>query len=196
MSSSEATPGKPTSTARRAFLVTAGVVAGGLAIGAYRLYRRRDRLSPPEELKAGPGEAIFTAWIKLTTDGRITVQVPRQEMGQGIASTLALLVAEEMDADPRAIGFEQAPVDAVYANATMIGDAVPFRPEDRSWVAELNRLTQYKMGEVLGVQGTGGSSSVRDAWGPMREAGAAARAMLLSAAAARFAVPVDQLSVR
>lgn len=185
----------PKSPARRAFLVTAGVVAGGLAFGAYRLYRTRDRLSPPEALQAGPGEAILTAWIKVTTDGRITVQVPRQEMGQGIASTLALLVAEEMDADPQAVSFEQAPVDTVYANATMIGDSVPFRPEDQGWIAALNRLTQFKIGEVLGVQATGGSSSVRDAWEPMRQAGAAARAMFVSAAAARFSVPVDQLHV-
>jgi isoquinoline 1-oxidoreductase subunit beta len=195
MSSSEVTVQKPKSLARRAFLVTAGVAAGGLAIGAYRLYRPRDRLSPPDSLQAGHGEAILTAWIKVATDGRITVQVARQEMGQGIASTLALLVAEEMDADPRAVSFEQAPVDAVYANATMIADAVPFRPDDQGWIAEINRLTQHKIGEALGVQGTGGSSSVRDAWGPMRQAGAAARAMLVSAAAARFAVPVDQLHV-
>lgn len=195
MSLSEAAADKPKSTARRAFLVTTGVAAGGLAIGAYRLYRTRDRLSPPDVLEAGPGEAILTAWMKVSTDGRITVQVPRQEMGQGIASTLALMVAEEMDADPRAVSFEQAPVDAVYANATMIADAVPFRHEDRSWVAEINRVTQYKFGEALGVQATGGSSSMRDAWGPMRQAGAAARSMLVSAAAARFAVPAEQLHV-
>lgn len=201
MSSSEATPGtsspgKPKSMARRAFLVTAGVIGGGLAIGAYRLYRPRDRSTPPDALQAGPGEAILTAWVKVAADGRVTVQVPRQEMGQGIVSTLALLVAEEMDADPRAVSFEQAPVDAVYANATVLADNVPFRPDDEGWIAEINRLTQYKIGEALGVQATGGSTSVRDAWGPMRQAGAAARAMLVSAAAARFAVPVDQLSVR
>lgn len=180
---------------RRAFLVTAGVMAGGLAIGAYRLYRTRDRLSPPDALHAGPDEAILTAWIKVAADGRITVQVPRQEMGQGIASTLALLVAEEMDADPRAVSFEQAPVDTVYANATMIGDSVPVRPEDRSWIAELTRLTQFKIGESLGVQATGGSTSVRDAWGPMRQAGAAARAMLVTAAATRLGVSSDELHV-
>jgi isoquinoline 1-oxidoreductase beta subunit len=152
-------------------------------------------LSPPDVLRAGPDEAILTAWVKVAADGRITVQVPRQEMGQGIASTLAHLVAEEMDADPRAVSFEPAPIDTAYANATMIGDAVPFRPEDRSWVAELNRLTQFKIGEALGLQATGGSTSVRDAWGPMRQAGAAARAMLVSAAAARFSVPVGELQV-
>lgn len=189
------TSAAPRSRRRRALLIAAGVAGGAFAIGAYRFYRPRDRLTAPAVLRAGSGEAILTAWIKLATDNTITVQVPRQEMGQGIGSTLALIVAEEMDADPAQVRFEQAPIDPVYANATLLGDAVPFRPDDDSAIARLMRLTQFKFGEALGVQATGGSTSVRDAWGPMRQAGAVARAMLLQAAASRFGVAPDALSV-
>src|SRR5262245_25972386 len=186
----------PRNIRRRVFLIGAAVVGGALSIGVYRFYRPRDRLSPPAALRSSAGEAVLTAWIKLGTDGQVTVQVPRQEMGQGIASTLALIVAEEMDADPARVRFEEAPVEALYGNATVLGDGVPFRPDDSSIVARFSRFSQLKLGEALGVQATGGSTSVRDAWRPMREAGAAARAMLLQAAAARFAVPSDALSIQ
>ncbi|HYS13375.1 MAG TPA: molybdopterin cofactor-binding domain-containing protein, partial [Burkholderiaceae bacterium] len=185
----------PSSRRRRVFLIGAGVVAGALAIGVYRFYRPRDRLSPPAALHPGTSDTILTAWIRLGADGLVTVQVPRQEMGQGVASTLALIVAEEMDADPARLRFEEAPVDATYANATVLGDGVPFRPDDSGTLARLVRVTQFRMGEALGVQATGGSTSVRDAWGPMRQAGATARAMLLQAAATRFGVASDTLSV-
>jgi isoquinoline 1-oxidoreductase beta subunit len=187
--------GKPRSRWRRRFLITAGVVGGGMALGVWRFYRERDRLGPPDSLTAGAGEAVITAWIRIGADGSVVVQVPRQEMGQGVTTALPLLVAEELDADPVRLRFEQAPVDAVYANATMLGDAPPFRPDDSSWLARVARVTQRRLGDVLGIQATGGSTSVRDAWEPMRRAGAAARAMLVQAAAARFGVPVAEITV-
>lgn len=189
------TGGKPTRVARRSFLVVAGIVGGSLAVGVARFYRERDRLTAPRDLRAREGEAVVTAWLRIATDGRITVQVPRQEMGQGITTALPMLVAEEMDADPTQVSFEQAPVDPVYANATILSDGAPVRPDDGSWIATAMRVTQFKVGEALGVQATGGSTSVRDAWGPMRQAGAAARAMLVQAAAQRFGVPAAQCTV-
>ena len=187
--------GQPRNKWRRRFLITAGVAGGALAIGAWRFYRSRDKLSPPDALKPGKDQAVLTGWIKIGTDGSVVVQVPRQEMGQGITTALPMLVAEELDADPAMVRFEQAPVDPLYANATMIGDGVPMRPDDDSWLAVIMRLTQYKLGEVLGVQATGGSTSVRDAWVPMRRAGAAARAMLVQAASKRFGVPAGECTV-
>ncbi len=189
------TSGKPRSPWRRRFLITAGIAGGALAIGAWRFYRERDRLSPPEGLKPGANEAVLTGWIKIGTDGAIVVQVPRQEMGQGISTALPMLVAEELDADPAHVRFEQAIVDPLYANATILGDNTPMRPDDASWLAAITRLTQYKLGEALGVQATGGSTSVRDAWEPMRRAGAAARAMLVQAAAQRFGVAESECAV-
>jgi isoquinoline 1-oxidoreductase beta subunit len=186
---------KPRSAARRAFLVTAGIAGGALVIGAARFYRNRDRLTPPAALKASAGEALLTAYVRIARDGGLTVLVPRQEMGQGVSTTLPMMVAEEMDADPARVAWEQSPVDAVYANPTILSVGVPFRPEDQGWVASVMRVTQGKLGETLGLMGTGGSTSVRDAWEPMRAAGAAARAMLVQAAAVRFGVPAGECSV-
>ncbi|MEW6689005.1 MAG: molybdopterin cofactor-binding domain-containing protein, partial [Pseudomonadota bacterium] len=146
----------------------------------------------PAAMALRESEAAFNAWIKIGADGIVHVQVPRQEMGQGITTALPMLVAEELDCELAQVRFEQAAVDAVYANATILGDAVPFRPDDRGWLADLARLTQYRFAELLGVQATGGSTSVRDAWLLMRHAGAAARGMLVAAAAKRWGVaPAD-----
>jgi len=142
----------------------------------------------PAALALRPGEVAFSAWLKIGADGIVRVQVPRQEMGQGILTALPMLVAEELDCELALLQFEQAPVDAVYANATMLADAVPFRPDDRGWLADMARQTQYRFAELLGVQATGGSSSVRDAWLLMRHAGAAARTMLVAVAAKRWGV--------
>ena len=196
MPSALPTPEKPRRKWRRRFLITAGVLGGALAVGVWRLYRERDRITPPAHLQPGAGEAILTAWIKISPDGHITVEVPRQEMGQGVTTSLPMLVAEELDADFAQVRFEEAPIDSVYANATVLGDGVPFRPDDQSWFAAIARVTQFKMGEALGVMATGGSSSVRDAWQPMRQAGATARAMLVQSAAQKFGVPAVECTVR
>lgn len=194
-STDTAQSGKPRNKWRRRFLITAGVVGGVLAIGTWRFYGERDHLSPPADLTPDDGEAILTGWLKIDTDGNVIVQVPRQEMGQGITTSLPMLVAEELDADPAQVRFEQALVDPLYANATLLGDGAPVRPDDSGLFAALMRTTQFKLGELLGVQATGGSTSVRDAWPTMRRAGAAARAMLVQAAADRFDVPVAECAV-
>jgi isoquinoline 1-oxidoreductase beta subunit len=187
--------GKPTNKWRRRFLISAGIVGGALVVGTWRFYRQRDRLSAPDSLKKGDGQAILTGWIKIDADGNVIVQVPRQEMGQGVTTALPILVAEELNADLEKVRFEQAEIDPFYANATMIGDGVPRRPDDSGWLATMMRITQFKLGQTLGMQATGGSTSIRDAWLPMRRAGAAARAMLVQAAASRFGVPVLECSV-
>ncbi|MGH8708625.1 MAG: molybdopterin cofactor-binding domain-containing protein, partial [Burkholderiales bacterium] len=153
---------------RRRLLIAAGLVGGAFVVGGYFLYRGRDRLHLPEGLAAPPGESWITGWLRIGTDGTVTVAVPRQEMGQGISTALPMLVAEELDCDPARLRYEQAPIDPFYANATVLGDAVPFRPDDHSWMARLARHTQFKFAQVLGVQATGGSSSTRDAWDVMR----------------------------
>jgi isoquinoline 1-oxidoreductase subunit beta len=177
---------------RRRFLIAAGLVGGAFVVGGYYFYRPRDRLRLPAFPLAPKGESWVTGWLRIGTDGRVTVAVPRQEMGQGITTALPMLVAEELDCDPARLAFEQAPIDPLYANATMIADGVPFRPDDHGWLARLARHSQYKLGELLGVQATGGSSGVRDGWEVMRHAGAAARAMLIAAAAARWNVSAAQ----
>ena len=113
---------------------------------------------------AAPAGAPFApnAFIRITPDGTVTVVVGYSEMGQGVLTAVPMLVAEELDADWSRVHFEQAPADPVYKNP------------------------------MFGMQGTGGSTTVRASWQPMREAGATARAMLIAAAAQRWgASPAD-----
>jgi len=182
----------PKSRTRRRLILAAGLAGGALVVGGGLFYRARDRLRRPANFAPGGGAQALTAWLAVAPDGTVTVMVPRQEMGQGISTALPMLVAEELDCEFSSVRFEQAPVDPVYANATMLADAVPFRPDDHGWLARVARLTQFRFAEILGVQATGGSSSVRDAFPVMRQAGAAARAMLIAAAAKRWGVaPAD-----
>lgn len=130
---------------RREF-VTLGVAAGaGLVIGFYLPHG------------SGPTNAAFApnAYLKITPDGKITVVVARSEMGQGVRTSLPMILAEELEADWKQISVEQAGTDPT----------------------------------VYGDQQTGGSASVRVSWAPLRQAGAAAREMLISAAALQWGVP-------
>ena len=175
---------KKMSKTRRAFLIGTGLVGGALVISTTLAWRRvagAQSFKPP--VKAG--ETAFNAWLKILPDSTIIVQVPRQEMGQGIYTMLAMLVAEELDADWSKVRVEQAQISAVYGNVTALGDSAP-APMQAAMIATAR---------VLGVQMTGGSTSTRDGWEPMRMAAASARAVLLAAAAAKWNVPVAELTV-
>lgn len=101
---------------------------------------------------------VPNAWIRIGTDDTVTVIVDRSEMGQGVSTALPMLVAEELEADWSTVRFEFAPANDVYANPLSSG------------------------------QLTGGSTSIRAAYRPLREAAARARVMLVAAAAARWGV--------
>ena len=189
MSRDTAAPRRPW---RRRLLIATGIAGGTLAVGAGWFYRTRDRLSRPDDQAVNPAEPALGAWVRIGEDDRVVVLVARQEMGQGVTTTLPMIVAEELDADPEQVRFAEAPVDPVYANATLLEDGAVLRPDDTGWIADLVRHTQYKAGELLGLQGTGGSTSTRDAWRLLRHAGAAARAMLVETAARRFGVPASE----
>ena len=179
------------SWSRRRFLL-AGAAGGGLLIG-YGLSLPRDLLGDRSRLPAGPGEVALNAWLKIDTAGAVTVAVPRAEMGQGVYTALPMLVAEELDVDWSQVRVEQAPIEAVYGNVVVLADSAPFDPHDRGFLARSVRWTLRRIARELAVQVTGGSTSVRDAWLPMRTAGAAARDMLVRAAAARLGVEADEL---
>jgi len=118
-----------------------------------------------KETPPAPGTAPFApdAWIRIGSDDTVTVIVDRSEMGQGVATALPMLVAEELDADWSTIRYRFAPANEAYYNPL-----------------------------VGGMQLTGGSSSVRAAWRPLREAAARARSMLVTAAAASWGLPAER----
>ena len=176
---------------RRRFLIS-GLLAGGVAYFGYRFLSKRDLLVKPATLALHEKEHALNGWFKIAPDNTVTVMVPRQEMGQGIYTALAMLVAEELDADWAKVKVEQAPIDKVYANITMLTDGLPVNPDDTGYLAAMARRVGYSLGDTLGVQATGGSTSVRDAWVNMRVAGASAREMLLAAAAKQWQVPESE----
>jgi len=177
--------------ARRSFLIGAGAIAGGLAIGYW--YGNRPWDNP---LTAGDGEAVLNPWLKIGADGAVTVIVPRAEMGQGVTTTLAALVAEELEVPLAGITVEHGPASGAYYNTAMIEDGGPFAAFDESLLARATRSTYAFAGRALGLQGTGGSASARDAFDRMRQAGATARVLLVTAAASAWGVPPGEVTAK
>ena len=168
---------------RRNLLIAAGAGAG-LAIG-WAVWPRRHGLG----WTAGEGEHVVNSFIKIGVDGRVTVAVPQAEMGQGVWSGLAQIVADELGADWRAVGVEPAPLAPAYANHGAFGDQLAGMPAAMRGVANWGAT---KVVEYLEFQITGGSTSIRGFEMPMRQAGAAGREMLCRAAARRWGVAWDE----
>ncbi len=172
---------------RRKFLLASGVAAGALAVGYVALREDEDPRSVYQKT-AKAGEIALNAWVKIDAEGVVSVALPRHEMGQGIHTALAMLVAEELDADWSDIRVEDVPVNAVYANRVLLKSGVPFTDAYHRGEDTISSEFMGWLAGMIGVQATGGSTSVRDAWEPMRLAGAAAKAMLISAAAQKWNV--------
>ncbi|MBK8958320.1 MAG: xanthine dehydrogenase family protein molybdopterin-binding subunit [Proteobacteria bacterium] len=113
------------------------------------------------------GDFAPNAFVRIGRDDSVTVIAKHLEMGQGVHTGLATLLVEELDADWAQLRIEAAPADA-------------------------SRYNNLKWGPY---QGTGGSSSISNAWLQMREAGAMARALLVSAAAAQWQVDAGEVTV-
>ncbi|MGP9821472.1 molybdopterin cofactor-binding domain-containing protein [Salinarimonas sp. NSM] len=143
-----------------------GVLAGGLTLGlALALGGRRVRAATPAVGLDAP--AAPNAFVTIAPDDTVTVTVKHLDMGQGVSTGLPTIVAEELDADWSQMRFAFAPADArLYANL--------------AWGP---------------VQGTGGSSATANSWIQLRKAGAAMRAMLVSAAASEWRVPEGEITV-
>ena len=99
---------------RRTLLVGGGAGAGLLL--AWRLWPR----SYAPNLRAAPGEALFNAFLKIGTDGRVIVAVPQAELGQGVWTSLPQILADELGADWRAVAVEPAPLSPVYATTSCL----------------------------------------------------------------------------
>jgi isoquinoline 1-oxidoreductase beta subunit len=136
---------------RREFLQVASAAGASLVIGF--------TFSGCAPAGAPPGPPLEpNAWLRIGTDESILVIVDRSEMGQGVATSLPMLLAEELEADWSKIRIEFAPADPAYNNL------------------------------LFGMQATGGSSSIRAAYTALRKAGAAAREVLIDAAAQTWKV--------
>ena len=145
---------------RRDFLRVSAAAGGGLLLG----------FALPDPSSAAEGETAGgfspNAWIRIDDDGQVTLQVASSEMGQGILTGIAMILAEELDAVWSRVTAEFAPADPAYFNP------------------------------MFGRQGTGGSTAVRAFWTPLRTAGATAKALLLQAAAGQWQVEPSQCHAR
>lgn len=175
--------------ARRSFLLGSLAIAGGVAFGWWKY---RTPYANPLLGEVPEGGATLNPWVLVDADG-VTLIAPRAEMGQGVHTTLAALVAEEMDLDWSQVKVIHGPASAAYYNAAVLEEGVPFAPTDDSGLANTMREAMAIPAKFLGFQITGGSSSVPDAFTRMRQAGAAARLALVQAAATRLGLPADQL---
>ena len=182
--------GRAMKIARRGFLFGSVAILGGVAFGWYRY---ATPYGNPLEAGLGTGEATLNPYVMIDANG-VTVIAPRAEMGQGVHTTLAALVAEEMDLDWSAIRVIHGPASKAYFNSAVLAEGVPFAPTDDSRLANTIRGAMDIPAKFLGLQITGGSSSIPDAFEKMRLAGAAARMALVQAAAARLNLSADQLS--
>jgi isoquinoline 1-oxidoreductase beta subunit len=157
------------------------LVGGGLGAGLVVAWGLWPRAYPPS-LTVEPGEQVFGAWLKIGRDGIVTVAVPQAEHGQGIATTLAQVVADELGADWRTVAVEPAPPGPLYANPVGV---------DSLFEGAFGRLPEGLRDEWLRrdrVMLTAGSSSLRMFEGPARAAAATARALMAQAAARRWGV--------
>ena len=175
---------------RRTFLFGAVAIAGGAAFGWWKY--KTPYGNPLEGLA---GSATLNPYVLIDANG-VTIIAPRAEMGQGVHTTLAALVAEEMDLDLADVTVIHGPASAAYFNAGLFREGVPLQPIDEGWLAETMRDAMIVPGKLLGLQLTGGSSSIIDAFDKMRLAGAAARAALVQAAAARQGVAAATLKTQ
>jgi isoquinoline 1-oxidoreductase beta subunit len=143
-----------TQTSRRSFLKTSAAVTGGLMLG-FNL--------PGTQGEAMAAGTVHTpnAWVHIADNNIITLLSARSEMGQGVYTSMPMLIAEELNVDISQIKVAAAPPGEVYVNS------------------------------LLGGQLTGGSTSVREGWLKLRVAGAQVREMLITAAAARWSVDRD-----
>ncbi len=175
--------------ARRSFLIGSAAVVGGVAFGVYKL--RQTQANPLlDELP--PGATALTPYVRIDGQG-VTLITPRAEMGQGIHTTLAALVAEELDVAWDSIRVEHGPLGAAYYNRALVEHNVPFSDLDHSVAAQAMRGAMGVTAKLLPMQITGGSSNVADLFDRMRVAGAAARFALVAAAAQKLGLPAAQL---
>lgn len=185
---------------RRTWLLGTTAATGALLVG-WGALPQRSRLGSGPLMLPAQGEVALNGWIKLAGDGSVVLAMPRSEMGQGVHTALPMLAADELDVPLGAIRIEQAGADAIYGNVAMLLGSLPFHPmeheqEDGFGRVKAGRWLVGKVARELGINATGGSSSIADAWDVVRVAAATARASLLGAASLQWKLPADELVVR
>ncbi|MCP9770499.1 xanthine dehydrogenase family protein molybdopterin-binding subunit [Lacihabitans sp. LS3-19] len=177
---------------RRAFIGT-GILAGGAAVVGIAI-RPGNRAGKMKDLLAKDAETLINIWIKIGLDNIITVYVPHAEMGQGVHTSLAMMLADELDADWNKIKIEEAPSNKEYASGGIIRGFVAEGTDYPAFLQDTMNGIFNTIGKVMNMELTGGSASVRFTGKyVMRIAGAAAKEMIKQAASEEWKVPLEEI---
>ena len=172
---------------RRAFMITGGIAGTGLVVGVAGMAHVNKQIKKYSGKGMGEG-ASLNAWVRIAPDNTVTLAIPRAEMGQGVYTSLPMLVAEELEVDMKSINVIHPQPESPYANTFMLTQKEP------------NYFKGYSMTEkmfaYLTIVGTGGSTSVADGYNNMRYAGATAREMLKQAAANKWGTDPSKLNAK
>ncbi|SLN33518.1 Isoquinoline 1-oxidoreductase subunit beta [Falsiruegeria litorea R37] len=172
---------------RRTFLIGSAAIVGGVAFGTYYVTRPAANPLEPRE-----GEAALNPFVLIDQNG-ITLFAPRAEMGQGVKTSWAALIAEELDVELEQVNVLHGPAAAAYYNSAFVADGLPGKGYDTSQFKHNVGEALGVLGRALSLHGTGGSTSMKDGFVRMREAGASARETIKQAAADRLGVSRDDL---
>ena len=186
---------------KRRNLILSGLGVTGALIVGWGVLPARSRLGKPDNMLPTEGEVALNGWIKIAKDGGVVLAMHRSDMGQGIHNALSMLVAEELNVPLKQIRLEQAGHDSIYGNVAMFVGTLPFHPlqsegVDKPFLVLSGQWIVGKVARELGVNATGGSSSVKDAWEHLRLAAATAKASLCLAAADQWKVSLQDISVK
>ena len=186
---------------KRRNLILSGLGVTGALIVGWGVLPARSRLGKPDNMLPTEGEVALNGWIKIAKDGGVVLAMHRSDMGQGIHNALSMLVAEELNVPLKQIRLEQAGHDSIYGNVAMFVGTLPFHPlqsegVDKPFLVHSGEWIVGKVARELGVNATGGSSSVKDAWEHLRLAAATAKASLCLAAADQWKVSLQDINVK
>lgn len=177
---------------RRGF-IGAGVAAGGVLVVGVAM-REGHRAPELAGMMTEEGESLVNVWVKVDQDNFVTAIVPHSEMGQGVFTSMTQMLADEMDADWDLVKFEQAPAHEEYANYPLGREYIMGDTKVPGFVQDTLNGSFLYLAKGMSLQITGGSTAVRfTGQGGMRVAGAAAREMLVKAAAKEWKVPAKEL---
>ena len=178
---------------RRGFITAGALVGGGLIVGAVAI-RPGDRTGKLAKYVTGDGENLIAAWVKVAPDNTVTAIIPHGEMGQGVHTALSAMLAEEMEADWDAMEIMEAPAEKAYANFPLVREFILGGKQVPGMVFDTLNGAFLGIAKSMDMQITGGSTSVRfTGTGAMLTAGAAAKELLLKAAAKTWDVPLSEL---
>ena len=175
-------------TLSRRRLLIGAAAGGGLAL-AFTLWPRDYRSLPDE----ASGETALAPFVKIDKAGQVIILCPQAELGQGVFTVLAQVLADELGADWRTVAVQPAPPGPLFANTLLVkqwlaSDAIDLAGSAGDWAVE-----EWARRNMLML--TGGATSVPMFAQAFREAGAAARVLLCQAAAARWGVEPETCDI-